>query len=336
MFISKGRNMKPKLFYLVLLLVISINTGCKNSSNPVDGSESLPPAIKDSIPYGSMGAGKIVFERMSPTNSNNSSGGYVLDINKQKNWSFSALLDGPSISPDGKLVAFTKSTSWKTSFDVYTSNIDGSNLTQITAIEDNEYSPSWSPNSDYIYFTNFKLSSYMYQTSLASHNSTLVFSKPEITGPASISSDGRILYSTGRDIIAWQNNSDITIKSNSISGISFFSPCYNPQGDKIAYIEATYGPDSSYNYFRKIKVIKMDSNGSNSVTLAEFAMVATGSWSGSNNISLSWSPDGSKIAFNKPEYENCAHIYIVNSDGTNLVQVTSADGVYDRSVSWGN
>ena len=79
----------------------------------------------------------------------------------------------------------------------------------------------------------------------------------------------------------------------------------------------------------------MDANGDNSITLAELNMSAS-MYAEDNNISLCWSPDGSKIAFNKPEYDLCSHIYVINADGTNLVQVTSAAGVTDISVSWGN
>jgi len=300
----------------------------------VEYNEPLPPPLKDSIIYGSLGQGKIVFERIAPANSNNSSGGYVLDINNQKSWSFyNSLLDGPSISPDGKIIAFTKLSSAETYYDVYTTNVDGSNLTKITAKQEQEYSPAWSPNSDYIYSIAFNLSFDMYQTSLSSHTSNLVFSTQGIDGPASVASDGRILFSSSNNIKVWQNNSFIILKSTSNAYNGLYSPSFNPQGNKIAYIEAT--TDSIGHFYKKIKVIKMDSSGNNSVTLIEMTMLASGNWSGSNNISLSWSPDGTKIAFNKPEYENCAHIYVVNSDGTNLAQVTSADGVYDRSVSWG-
>ena len=327
--------MKLKMFYLVLLLLISINTGCKNSSNPDDYNLPLP-ALKDSIPYGSLGQGKIVFERIGPL-SNNYDGGYVIDINNHKSWGVhNGVFDGPSISPDGKLVAFAQYTPPPANslWDIYSVNIDGSNLQQITSIIAQEHCPSWSKNGDYIYDRATEQLEQLYKTALSSHISTLVFSTMNMESPASVALDGRILFSDYNNIIVWQNNSLSTIKSDSIQSINLYSPCYNPQGDKIAYIEATTDT-LTFNY-KIIKVIKMDSDGNNSITLVELNMDANYNWEGSNNTSLCWSPDGTKIAFNKPESYLCAHIYVINSDGTNLVQVTSAEGVTDRSVSWGN
>ena len=57
-------------------------------------------------------------------------------------------------------------------------------------------------------------------------------------------------------------------------------------------------------------------------------------WSGGNNLSLAWSPDGQRLAFNRPESSTTGHVFVVSRDGARLTQITSTPGVGDRSVSW--
>jgi hypothetical protein len=47
-----------------------------------------------------------------------------------------------------------------------------------------------------------------------------------------------------------------------------------------------------------------------------------------------WSPDGSKIVFARSNADGEANLYIVNVDGTGLVQVTDG-GVFDHQPDWG-
>jgi Tol biopolymer transport system component len=207
--------MKLILYCLELFIFISIITGCKESSNPIKPYVPQPiPVLKDSIPYGSMGQGKIVFERIGPVN-NDYEGGYVLDINNHNSSVIhSGIFDGPSISPDGKLVAFSAlNMDGITYYDIYTIKIDGSNLTEIIANDGQDNFPSWSINSDYIYSFNLGIPDKLYQTSLPSHNSTVVFSPLTIESPASVAADGRILYSDIQNIKVWQNNSISSIRT---------------------------------------------------------------------------------------------------------------------------
>jgi Tol biopolymer transport system component len=57
-------------------------------------------------------------------------------------------------------------------------------------------------------------------------------------------------------------------------------------------------------------------------------------WAGGNNFSLAWSPDGRRLAFNRPESSTTGHVFVVSRDGGSPTQITSAPGVGDRSVSW--
>ena len=57
-------------------------------------------------------------------------------------------------------------------------------------------------------------------------------------------------------------------------------------------------------------------------------------WAGGNELSVCWSPDGTKLLFNKTGNGLESHIYIINNNGGELKQITNEPGVCDRSVSW--
>jgi len=63
---------------------------------------------------------------------------------------FSGLNTGAAISPDGTRMAMILSKSG--SPDVWVCNVDGSNMKQLTATPEDESSPCWSPNGDWICF----------------------------------------------------------------------------------------------------------------------------------------------------------------------------------------
>jgi len=61
----------------------------------------------------------------------------------------------PSISPDGSMIAFVAMTEQKklrTNLDIYTINIDGSNLTQRTFFTGNDICPRWDASGKALYF----------------------------------------------------------------------------------------------------------------------------------------------------------------------------------------
>ena len=62
----------------------------------------------------------------------------------------------------------------------------------------------------------------------------------------------------------------------------------------------------------------MDADGSNPVNLTNTATL------GDNELYPSWSPDGSKIAFSGAKRGVLADVFVINADGSNRVQLTTA------------
>lgn len=112
----------------------------------------------------------------------------------------------------------------------------------------------------------------------------------------------------------------------------YHCPTWNPAGDKIAVMAVKL---DTMGYSTEMNIILSNQNGSDSTKIFTTPENQSGIWSAKNNYSLCWSLDGSKILFNKREGFLTSHIYLINADGTNLIQVTSLPGVSDISLSWG-
>ena len=164
-----------------------------------------------------------------------------------------------------------------------------------------------------------------------------------LEGPFSVSQNLKLSFVAYFSLSPWGIYT-MDIDGSNLRGIAstdssqpgaFYSPAWSPDGQKIAYL--LYFRDFNYD-FTSLELIVMNADGSNPRSLAKFETEnVTGDWSGQNDISVCWSPDGSKIAFNKKEEGDfISHIYIINSDGSGLTQVTFAEGVTDRSISWSN
>jgi len=344
-------EMKTKSIRIILVFVIFlafvINFACEGEEgeSPEPAVPALP-ALTDAIPYDQLGHGKLVFERIGPTE-NNYSGVYVIDIDRRMSWGIEAgAIDSPAVSPDGKKIAFTKHSDSNTLFDVHIMNIDGANAQNVSFIEGQDRTPSWTPDGSQILFWMDYIELTLYRQSPVPNPGDRILIKTfaklwTLKGPVSASLFLKLAFVAHRPQENYKiHTMDIdgsnlrTITSEAPTDANYHSPKWSPDGQKIAYLLVFR--DSNYDYIG-LELIVMNSEGSNARSLAKFETNSTGLWAGQNDISLCWSPDGSKIAFNKKEEGHLiSHIYIVNFDGSGLTQVTFAEGVTDRSVTWSN
>lgn len=138
----------------------------------------------------------------------------------------------------------------------------------------------------------------------SSHGSKIVFSK-----------NGEIIttdFKGGNQIILVSNN-----------GLSNWSPVWNPDGNKIAYISAKLSNPKAWQ-LTSHEIWIMDSDGDHKTKMF-------GDLKDKKN--LSWSPDGSKIFFKasikevtQPEiYDFPYELWEINIDGSGLKQLTKVD-----------
>jgi len=101
-------------------------------------------------------------------------------------------------------------------------------------------------------------------------------------------------------------------------------PAWSPDGSKIAY--DSYHPVPSGNF----DIYVMNADGSNKTNLTN----TPGVGDGVQELDPDWSPDGSKIAFDRSsDSGNTSAIYVMNADGSGVTQLTTAGG-YERHPAW--
>jgi Tol biopolymer transport system component len=224
-------------------------------------------------------------------------------------------------------------------------DIDGSYIQNVTSMERQDRWPSWMPDSSQILFWLLSPQPSLYRQSPIPNpvDRTLIktFSYEGtklwvLYGPFSVSQNLKLTFAAYfslslQGIYTMDIDGSNLIKIASDQTGSFYSPAWSPDGQKIAYL--LYFRDYGYT---SLELIVMNADGSNPQSLANFETENVTGY-GHAAISLCWSPDGSKIAFNKKEEGHLvSHIYIINSDGSGLTQVTFAEGVTDGNISWSN
>jgi Tol biopolymer transport system component len=334
---------------IVLLLAVAsfmlVNSSCKKQS-VVEPNFPTFPSLADLVPFSNLGQGKLVFERIGPSN-NNYSGVYVVDIDQQRSWGISGtVIYGPTVSPDGQMIIYTSSTSAPTYFDVYVMNSDGSNRQRVSDIVGQEQSPSWTSDGTQILFLATRFSTSipaLYRQSPVPNPSNQVLlidfggiNPPSVyipEGPVSASSTGKLVLSAAgiRTFDSDGSNMTLIIPQQSNSQ-RFYSPAWSPDGQNIAVLSMLR--DSSFNIL-SIAVLLFASDGTHPDTLISLSASGTTDYVGDNSYSLCWSPDGSQIAFTRPDGQAVgSHIYLIKKDHTGFTQVTFATDVTDRSLSW--
>lgn len=325
-----------KITLIMILIGILGFFACEERTTPSEEpvEEGLPP-LEDGIPFDKLGSGRLVFHRQSETG-NKYYGVYIIDIEERKSW---GILRGPAIpmaSPDGSRIAFTKSAD-DTLFDVHMMNIDGSNIQNISHIEGQDQLPTWTPDSNQVVFS---VDAILYrQSAIPNPPDRQVIRDNHGEGflsPFFVSKSFKLVFRGPRGI--YTMNIDGTsigqIPTEIPEGYRLVMPCWSPDEQKIAYLLIGNWLDGRYT---SLKVMVMDADGSNVKCLAdlETSSLGWGLLTQYYELRICWSPDGSKLVFNKfIEGYHLSHLYLINVDGTGLSQVTFAEGVADWGVSW--
>jgi Tol biopolymer transport system component len=180
--------------------------------------------------------------------------------------------------------------------DIYVMQPDGSQLQRLTKYTVSDSNPAWSPDGIYILYSH---NGDIYRINADGTNPQLLFARPHDT-----------LFYTGVGSFRW-----------------------SPDGTKIAFITAGYicnneeGP-----VYSALLVLDVDTGH----TDCALSFPSTTYPQQPTNIqSLAWSPDGQRFAFTLAEGNtDITQIYVMNTDGTDLRQVTTSDTTHGASPQW--
>ena len=209
---------------------------------------------------------------------------------------------------------------------LYNINIDGSNQSIIYSVDAHNNYPAWSQDGRLAYWYNgmlypqgnsaiwidgkpFFWKAFCNQTRPAwsPDSRFLVISIQDTT------SHGALYRVSLADTLMTPLKVGIGFDSLRSSRESYYCPIYSPDGSKIAFVNRVVGSD--------YEIWIINANGSNPTRLT----------SGFFDNYPAWSPDGSKIAFERRE-NIFGKIFLMNSDGSEITQVTQNEGHYPAWV----
>ena len=229
----------------------------------------------------------------------------------------------PSWSPDSSRIAFDSGrNNLKLNYidhDIYVMAADGSHIQRLTDDGADEGGPRWSPKGDLIAYAKMD---YFSDHGLIENPAWDIFvmnadgtQQIQLTNDLSNeldpswSPDGtKIVFISDRngpdfDIYVMNaDRSNVTQLTNDEA--NEFGPAWSPDGKQIVF-------NSDRNGNVQLFLISID--GSNLIRLTEDT---------SNSAYANWSPDGKRIVFESDRDTGYANLYVMNADGSNIVQLT--------------
>ncbi len=307
----KSKNIPLLLMALTIVAVISIS-GCVQQPSQVGvTNQTTNPVLEDFKPTSG-----IVFVTNLGIYFMDENGGNVRRLSPR--YEDEQGDDQPSVSSDGTKIVFTNAKGWSS---LWIMNIDGTDRTMLVdGTNGNTYMPTWSPDGKkIIYSKSIDAGEYLF----------------------SINSDG-------------MGEMQLTPPYPKYDPDDRW-PSVSPDGTKIAFTTnrkfPNKGPDGESMLDGMCSIMIMNTDGSGMTPLE------TGTWKrddagnfyydgwscvnvgGSSAPGVSWSPDGSKIAFSGypptgKVGEGVPQIYVINSDGTGITQLTFDTTSGSHGPSW--
>jgi len=286
---------------------------------------STPTLTPTSDPF--VGMGKIVFLSRRDGNPEiyvmNADGSQTTRLTNTE-----AYEGNPSISPDGRLVAF--SADYDGANDIYTLALDGSGLARLTTNGRNNF-PDWSSDGESIVFNSQRdpvpghegpPPEIYIMAADGSNQLRLTFNTTSDTCP-SLSPDGQQIafysfhysYSTSRIEIVNRDGSGQRqlVDTPEYDGC----PAWSPDGTRIAFASLGEGPPSS------IHVISPDGTGLAIMLHDEETVISD----------VTWSRDGQWLAFTSDLSGN-QDIYVLSLDSGELFNVTADSPAHEWAPSF--
>lgn len=226
----------------------------------------------------------------------------------------------PALSPDGRHIAFQAGTPRRPGIEI--ANLDGTGVHWVNGGEH----PTWSPDGTYIAYSTW--------------SEEIDVEHPDGTGWRLVTLHGRFpSWSPDGTKLAYVcrprhaslcvMNVDGTGQHQIAAAASYATPAWSPDGSKIAFVgrKLILVPDALPDGRLVSHVYVVDANGTNLRQLPPRVSYK------STDCSPAWSPNGKQIAFSPNTFGRVGGIYLMSSDGRNVVRVKGTTS-FTCGISW--
>lgn len=196
--------------------------------------------------------------------------------------------------------------------NVYSINVDGTGLKQLTFENTETASPVWSPDGNKIALTikdNGVYQLYVMNQDGSDITKIIDDNKKNYVNPSWAPDGNKLAFCSYKGQSPFYSSSISIVNSDGTNEINLTDGCYpswSPDGKKIAFINNDRGFD---------RIFVMSADGLNQNQLAFFS---------ADIGPMMWSPDGKHMVFtsNRDSHSNDMDIYKMKSDGTDVVRLT--------------
>ena len=209
-------------------------------------------------------------------------------------------------------IAFHRGATFDGDFEIYVMNADGSDVTQVTHNDVNEFDPIWSPNGKQLAFGRCQATCDVVVINADGSGERVLIDN---SFPGAWSPDGRRIAFRGANGEVFVMNTDGTGVTQLTQG-GGAPTAWSPSGRQIAFISFRDGDEEIY---------VMNADGSGVIRLTNSPGRDEGDRAG-------WSPDGRRFLFSSDRDGGNLHLFVMNADGTGITQLTSGDFVDDDPV----
>jgi Tol biopolymer transport system component len=231
----------------------------------------------------------------------------------------------PAWSPDGSMIAFRSTRDGNQ--EIYVMNDDGSNVVRLTFDAAVDTSPSWTRDGRVLFSSNRSGRFEIYEINANGIDLRHINIPVDgnLTFPSESREGDRLAFTVTNfsDAVSiWDSHSDGTHPTQlTPDALVAAFPDWSPIGNSLIFSNNVCPVCD----LSETLVINQGGNRIRQLSISS---------DGNNDLFPRWSPDGSQIVFSRDDFVNPTQIYIMNSDGSDVVNVTQ-DTFFDLEADWG-